>query len=208
MQILHALQDWWRQQSWIEIVGVITGLLCVYLAAANSIWNWPIAIISTALYVYIFGRASLYADMLQYIYLCGTSIYGWIYWSRHPQTEDRTPVVRISKKQIFISAIVVIIVTPALGFTLITFASKLHYNPPAYPYLDSFCTTCSLVAQILLARKVIENWLIWVFVDIIYVVVYFLKHLQITSGMFAILIIIAIFGYVDWLKTYRKQQQV
>lgn len=207
MQILHALQDWWQQQTWQEIVGAITGLFCVYLAAANSIWNWPIAIISTALYVYVYGRTGFYADMFQYVYLCGTSMYGWVYWSRHPQTEDTTPLKRITNKQIWVSVLVVVVVTPVLGTLLIHFAKALKYNPPAFPYIDSFLTTCSLVAQILLARKVIENWLIWIFVDIIYVVVYFLKHLQITSGMFAILIVIAIFGYIDWLKTYRKQQQ-
>jgi len=206
MQIIHALQQWWQQQTWQEVVGVITGLLCVYLAAANSIWNWPIAIISTALYVYIFGKASLYADMLQYVYLCATSIYGWYYWSRHPKTEDKSPVRTITRRQIIVSLIVVILGTPILGYTLITFAAKLHYNPPAYPYIDSFCTICSMVAQILLARKVIENWLLWVFVDIIYVVVYFLKHLQITSFMFLILIIIAIFGYIDWRRTSHAQQ--
>lgn len=205
MQIIHALQDWWQQTSWIEIIGVITGLTCVYLASINSIWNWPIAIISTGLYVYIFGNASLYADMLQYIYLLVTSIYGWYFWAKHPKTEDKAPILSVTKKQMLISAIVIIVGTPVLGYTLITFTAVLHYNPPAYPYIDSFCTACSLVAQVFLARKVLENWLIWVFVDIIYVVIYYKKHLEATAFMFAILIIIAIFGYFDWRKNYRRQ---
>ena len=205
MQIIHALQDWWQQTSWIEIIGVITGLTCVYLASINSIWNWPIAIISTGLYVYIFGNASLYAYMLQYIYLFVTSIYGWYFWARHPKTEDKAPILSVTKKQILISALVIIVGTPLLGYTMITFTSVLHYNPPAYPYIDSFCTACSLVAQVFLARKVLENWLIWVFVDIIYVVIYYKKHLEATAFMFAILIIIAIFGYFDWRKNYRRQ---
>ena len=205
MQIIHALQDWWHQTTWIEIAGVITGLLCVYLASINNIWNWPIAIISTALYVYIFGKTGFYADMLQYIYLFATSIYGWYFWGKHPKTEDKIPIARATKKQLLISAIVIIVVTPVLGYTLITFAAALHYNPPAYPYIDSFCTACSLVAQVFLARKVLENWAIWFFVDIIYVVVYFKKHLEATAFMFTILIIIAAFGYFDWKKDYKKQ---
>ncbi len=205
MQFIHALQDWWHQTTWIEIIGVITGLLCVYLASVNSIWNWPIAIISTALYIYIFGRANLYADMLQYVYLCVTSIYGWWFWSKHPQTEDKAPIASITKKQAIISIIIVVVTTPVLGYTLITFADALHHDPPAYPYIDSFCTSCSLVAQVFLARKVLENWAIWFFVDIIYVVVYYKKHLEATAFMFVILIIIAAFGYFDWKKEYRKQ---
>jgi nicotinamide mononucleotide transporter len=195
MQIIHALQDWWHETTWIEIIGVITGLLCVYLASINNIWNWPIAIISTALYIYIFGRANLYADMLQYIYLCVTSIYGWWFWSKHPQTEDKAPIASITKKQFVVAVIIVVVATPVLGY----------YNPPAYPYIDSFCTSCSLVAQVFLARKVLENWAIWFFVDIIYVVVYYKKHLEATAVMFVVLVVIAAFGYFDWKKQYMRQ---
>jgi len=205
MGIAHALQVWWHGQSWLEITGVITGLLCVYLAAKNVIWNWPIAIISTAIYVYIYGKTSLYADMFQYVYLCITSMYGWYNWTHHPKTEDKIPVVLITKKQWIWSILIVLIVTPILGYTLITFTKALHYHPPAYPYIDSFCTCCSFIAQYFLTKKILENWLIWVFVDIIYTVVYFKKDLQITAFMFAVLIIIAIFGYIDWKKDYKKQ---
>jgi nicotinamide mononucleotide transporter len=205
MQIIHALQDWWQHQTWLEIIGVITGLLCVYLAARNNIWNWPFAIVSTGLYVYIYGHTALYADMLQYIYLFLINVYGWYHWSKHPKTEDKSPIILISQKQVLISILIILIVTPALGYTLITLTAVLHYNPPAYPYIDSFCTACSLVAQVFLARKILENWLIWVFVDIIYVVIYYKKHLEVTAFMFAIFIIIALFGYLDWKKQYKKQ---
>jgi nicotinamide mononucleotide transporter len=205
MQIIHELQDWWHQASWFEIVGAITGFFCVYLASVNNIWNWPIAIISTALYVYVFAQKGFYADMLQYIYLCAMSMYGWWFWGRHPKTEDKVPVVLITKKQMIVSALIVIVATPVLGYTLITFAATLHYDPPAYPYLDSFCTSCSLVAQVFLARKVLENWIIWFFVDIIYVVMYFRKGLEFTSVLFIAYIIIAINGYFDWRKDYKKQ---
>lgn len=196
----HTIIQWWHQLSWLEITGVITGLLCVYLAAVNNIWNWPVAIISTGLYIYIFAQTALYADMLQYIYLTAINIYGWYFWSRKKNNERKAPVIRINLKQIITTIIIVLLITPLLGYTLITFASRLHYQPPAYPYLDSFCTVCSLIAQIFLARKVLENWLIWIFVDVIYVCVYMLKGLQITSFMFGVYIIIAIVGYRDWRK--------
>jgi nicotinamide mononucleotide transporter len=206
MQIVHALQQWWLQQTWQELVGVTTGLLCVYLAAVNNIWNWPVAIISTGLYIYIFGKTSLYADMLLNIYFFVTSIYGWYQWAHHPPTEDKSPVVRITGKQILISVIAIAVTTPALGYTMIRFTATLHYNPPAFPYIDSFLTACSFVAQILLAKKIMENWLLWIFADVIYTVIYFKKDLVDTSIMYGILIIIALFGYIDWLKIYKKQQ--
>ena len=198
MQIIHALQDWWQHQTWLEIIGVITGLLCVYLAARNNIWNWPFAIISVGIYIFIFFNSRLYADMGLQFYFMGMNIYGWYYWSHKPATEKKIPVLRITKKEIILSVIAIVIFTIFLG-------SVLKYTPASYPYLDSFCTACSLIAQVLLARKVLENWLIWVFADIIYVCVYIFKHLDLTAVMYAIYVAIAVFGYIDWKKEYKKQ---
>ena len=84
----------------------------------------------------------------------------------------------------------------------------MHYKPASFPYLDSFCTACSLVGQVLLARKVLENWLIWIFVDIIYLPIYILKHLDVTAIMYGLYVFLAIWGYFDWRKEYREQQQL
>ncbi|MGZ3943966.1 MAG: nicotinamide riboside transporter PnuC [Mucilaginibacter sp.] len=205
MQIIHALQDWWHQQTWLEIIGVITGLLCVYLAARNNIWNWPIAIISVGIYIFIFMDARLYADMGLQVYFLGMNIYGWYFWSRKPAVEVKTPVVMITMQQAIVSALIIAVITPLLGFLLIKFAPILHYTPASYPYIDSFCTACSLVAQVFMARKVLQNWLIWIFVDVVYVGVYIFKHLDLTAGMYFIYVGIALMGYIDWKKDYKKQ---
>jgi len=205
MQIIHELLDWWHQQSWIELIGVLTGFICVWLAAINNIWNWPVAIISVAIYIYVFYNYQLYADMGLQIYFLITSIYGWYFWSKKSVAEIKIPVTMINKKQIIISVIITVVVTPVLGYTLVTLSPILHYKPAAYPYLDSFCTTCSLIAQVYLTRKILENWLIWIFVDIIYVGVYLAKHLQPTAILFFAYIPVALLGYIDWRKEYKKQ---
>jgi nicotinamide mononucleotide transporter PnuC len=84
-------------------------------------------------------------------------------------------------------------------------SSVLHYQPAAFPYLDSFCTVISLTAQVFMARKVLENWLIWIFVDIIYVGIYIIKGLEPTAFMFGVYTILAAVGYFDWRKVYREQ---
>jgi nicotinamide mononucleotide transporter len=78
----------------------------------------------------------------------------------------------------------------------------------SFPFVDSFCTACSLVAQVFLARKVLETWLIWIFVDIIYVGVYLIKDLHLTAGMYALYIVIAVVGYRDWHKEYKNTRLV
>jgi len=198
MQIVHALQTWWQQQNWPEVIGVITGLLCVWLAAKNNIWNWPFAIISVSIYIFIFFHSHLYADMGLQFYFLAINCYGWYFWSKKPQTEKKAPVILITRKEIIIAIIATLVFTFILG-------SILKYTPASFPYLDSFCTACSLVAQVLLARKVLENWLIWVFVDVVYVGVYVFKGLHLTAVMYAIYVAMALFGYIDWKKEYKKQ---
>ena len=198
MQIIHILKEWWQHQTLLEVTGVITGLLCVYLAALNKIWNWPLAVISVGIYIFIFFKAHLFADMGLQVYFMVMNFYGWYYWSRKPSTEKKTPVLLITKKEVLYSAIAIIVFTFFLG-------SVLKYTPASYPFLDSFCAACSIVAQMFLARKVLENWLIWIFVDIVYVGVYIFKHLDLTAMMYAVYVAIALFGYFDWRKDFRKQ---
>jgi nicotinamide mononucleotide transporter len=198
MAIAQALQDWWQHQTLLEIIGVVTGLLCVYLAAKNIIWNWPFAIVSVVIYLFIFWDARLFADMGLQVYFLAVNIYGWYYWSQKPVTEEKVPIVRITQKEIIMATVAVIVFTFILG-------SLLQYTSASFPYLDSFCAACSVVAQILMARKVVENWLIWVFVDIIYVGVYLFKDLHLTAVMYAIYVAIAIMGYVDWKRDWKKQ---
>ncbi len=135
MQIIHALQDWWQHQTWLEIIGVITGLLCVYLAARNNIWNWPFAIVSVGIYIFIFFNSHLYADMGLQFYFMGMNGHLWLVHCEinKPATEKKTPVVLITRKETILSIVAVIIFTVFLG-------SVLKYTPASYPYLDSFCT--------------------------------------------------------------------
>jgi nicotinamide mononucleotide transporter len=200
MHFTHTLQTWWQHQSLLEIIGVITGLLCVGLAALNNIWNWPIAIISVGIYIFIFFDSHLYADMGLQVYFMAMNFYGWYYWNKKPATEEKSPVMRITRQEIIYSIVAIIVFTVFLG-------SVLKYTPASYPYIDSFCTACSLVAQVFLARKVLENWLIWIFVDIIYVGVYIFKQLDLTAIMYAVYVGIAMWGYYDWKKDYRAQLQ-
>lgn len=198
MHILPALQDWWQHQTWYEIVGFITGLLCVGLAALNNIWNWPIAIISVVFSIYIYYEKKLFADTGLQVYFLLMNIYGWYYWNKKPETQEKAPVTRITKREVIYSIAAIVIFTVFLG-------SVLKFTTASYPYLDSFCTACSLVAQVLLARKVLENWLIWIFVDIIYVGILIFKQLDLFAILYSIYVPLALYGYFDWKKEYRKQ---
>jgi len=200
MIFILAVTDWLKSQSLLEISGVISGILCVYLAARNNIWSWPLAIISVSIYIIIFYDAKLYADAGLQVYFLITNIYGWYFWSRKSEKDDKVPVSFASGKSIILSLIAIVIFTLLLG----TFLYK--GTDASFPYIDSFCTACSLVAQLFLARKIIENWLIWIFVDIIYVGVYLMKDLHLTAGMYALYVLIATMGYISWKKEFKQSK--
>lgn len=198
MVFIQSVQAWWREQSLLEVAGVISGLLCVYLAAKNIIWNWPLAIISVSIYIFIFHDSHLFADMGLQFYFLAVNIYGWYFWSKKAPTETKTPVTTITQREVVLSALAIVIFTLLLGWLL------YNHTIASYPYLDSFCTACSIVAQFFMARKVLQNWLLWVFVDAIYVGIYIFKDLHLTALMYAIYIVIALIGYVDWKRDYNK----
>lgn len=198
--IRESFELFFAQTTPLEWFGVFTGILCVWLAAKNNIYSWPIAIVSVIIYSFIFFESKLYADMGLQFYFFFMNIYGWYFWSKNRNNpEDSRPISIITKKEIYLSIAGVIIFTLLLGFFL-------KENTDAHlPFIDSFCTACSFVAQVFLARKVIQNWLIWIFVDIIYVGVYLSKGLYPTAIMYALYVYIALVGYLDWRKIYREQ---
>jgi nicotinamide mononucleotide transporter len=199
MTAIQTLQTWWQGQSVLEVAGVISGLLCVYLAAKNIIWNWPLAIISVSIYIFIFYDSHLFADMGLQVYFLAVNIYGWYFWSKRPSTAEKVPVTLIKRREVVLSAVAIVVFTFLLGSIL------YNHTIASYPYLDSFCTACSIVAQFFMARKVLQNWLLWVFVDTIYVGIYIFKDLHLTAAMYAIYIVIALIGYFDWKRDYKEQ---
>jgi len=194
--VRESIEHFLTITSWLEWCGVITGTFCVWLAAKNNILNWPLAIISVLIYIFIFFESKLYSDMGLQVYFLVTNAYGWYFWSKNRNNpESSRPVSSITNKEMILSAIAIILLTILPG-------TLLHYFTKAsYPFLDSFCTACSLVAQIFLARKVLQNWLIWIFVDIIYVGVYISKDLYATAIMYALYVYIAWVGYQGWKKS-------
>ena len=198
--IFQAVITQFHQTSWLEWIGNIAGFICIYLAAKENIWNWPVSIISVIAYSFLFYEHKLYGDTGLQIYFLATAIYGWYFWLRKKASKEK-PVTSISGKQWLLVI---------AGIAILTFLLSIYlkrYTDTDVPYADGFCTAMSFTAQLLMTRKVLQNWILWVIVDICYVPLYFHKHLALTAVLYFILIILAFKGYLDWKKTYREQPQ-
>lgn len=179
----------------LEWIAAIAGAISVYLSAREKIWSWPTAIVNVSLYIFVFYESGLYSDMgLQVVYLA-LSIYGWYQWLHGGAGRARLRVSRATPRIWAISAVVAVVSWLALGRYTSTLPGV------AFPYLDSGLTTLSLVAQWMMTRKILENWILWIIADIVYVPMYFSKHLYVTAGLYAVFLALAVMGLIAWRRS-------
>ncbi|MCR5888693.1 nicotinamide riboside transporter PnuC [Hymenobacter sp. J193] len=187
-------------QSPLEWVAVLTGFACVWLAARESLWNFPIAIFSCALYVVVYYRAQLYSDSLLQTLFIGLSLYGWYEWLYGGRSKTPLVVTRTRPIEWLVCGLFVAAFTLGFGYYL------QRHTDAALPHWDSFTTATSLAAQYLLMRKRLENWWLWIIVDIIYVPILWYKELYPTSGLYALYLGLAAYGYWQWRKSMKKEE--
>ncbi len=187
--------------SWLEIVAVIFGLLSVWYAKKASILVYPTGIISVLIYVYICFFAKLYADMgINGVYFI-MSIYGWIMWTRKTGGQQKRPISICKKKDHWINIAVFLFFFISLSYVL------KNYTDSNVPLWDSLTTALFIVAMLLMALKRVENWIIWIIGDVISIPLYYYKGLVFTSLQFTIFLILAILGYIEWYRIYKKEHE-
>ena len=179
---------------WLEIFGFVTGGLCVLLAARRNIWTFPLGLASNLVYIVVFFEVALYADMgLQFVYIV-LGITGWIGWNRARADDNRAATVHLPPRVIPFLIVALILGTAILTFVLITFTDSTT------PVPDAGTTTVSLIAQFMLNRRWIENWFVWIAVDVAYIALYAYKELYITSALYLLFIGFCVYGYLTWRK--------
>ena len=179
----------------LETLAAVFGAVSVYLSVKENVWSWPTAIVNVTLYILVFWRAKLYADMaLQVVYI-GISVYGWHQWLHGGAGRTALPVTRLTKRVaaalVGIGAVSVLLLGTILG----------RYTDAALPWLDSTTTATSLIAQWMMAKKILENWLVWVAVDVVYIGMFLFKSLTLTAVLYAVFLVLSATGYLQWKKS-------
>lgn len=199
---------WDYPMSYLEFFGTIFNLVTVWLCARKNIWNWPIGIGAVVLFGALFYQLRLYADFFEQVYFFLTGFWGWWAWSRYGKKKRKTISVssgisRNTIKENIFWGIVIVMGTAALGLLM----TRIHVLLPAwfpeaasFPYLDAFTTVVSFVAQILLVRQRIENWYLWIMIDIIGVWLYYEKEVKFVAVLYFIFLILATKGLLLWKK--------
>ncbi len=191
----------WLSGHYIEVLGVVTSLIYLYFSVRQIIWLWPFGIISSALFMWIFFSSKFYADMGLQVYYLGISIYGWIYWVRGSSMGG-------SQKELKVSRITGSLGRLLSGLGLMFFigivAILKYFTDSDVPWGDGFTTAASIIATWMLARKILEHWLIWIVVDLVAAGLYFYKGLYPSAILYIIYALIAVLGYRQWKRDLVK----
>ena len=188
--------------SSLELFAAVLGALSVYLSVRQNIWSWPTAIVNVVVYALVFYRARLYADMgLQVIYAL-LSLYGWYEWLYGGEDRTALQVSRTAPELAGRLAVIGLAGAGALGLLL------RGATDAALPFMDSFLSSTSLVAQWMMTRKKVENWLVWIGVDVLYVGMFTYKHLYITAVLYLVFLVLAVRGWIDWHRSLESASRV
>ncbi|HAP0100019.1 TPA: nicotinamide riboside transporter PnuC [Escherichia coli] len=209
--------------SWIETIGTIFGLLCIWCASREKTINYLFGLINVTLFAAIFFQIQLYASLLLQVFFFAANIYGWYAWSRQNEEQEAALKVRwLSRQQTLVlgSACIIAIllmtlfIDPVFATLTRIMLALLHtvgmsvimpeLLPDAFPFWDSTVLVLSIAAMVLMTRKYVENWLLWVLIDVISVVIYTVQGVYAMSLEYILLTAIAVMGSYSWILSAKR----
>jgi nicotinamide mononucleotide transporter len=192
----------WISENYIELIGAVLGIAYIFFSIRQSIFTWPVGLLTSVLYVWVFFVSKLYADMGLQLYYVVISIYGWYEWLKG-NPDSKTEQLRVSRLNLRLG-FVLLLVGIAL-FALIWVILKNYTDSPV-PGADALATAFSIVATWMLARKILEHWLVWIFVDAFSIGLFLYKGLLPTVILFVVYTIMAFAGYLEWKKDFTMEK--
>ena len=183
----------------LEWVAAALGIVNVALVVRRSIWNYPFGLAMVSLYFFVFFEARLYSDALLQIFFFAVQLYGWRNWLRAKQAAGEVPVAVLTPRARLAWA------GATAAASLIWGLAMARYTDAAAPMIDAGIAGMSIAAQILMARRMIENWVLWILVDAIAIGLFASRGLYPTSALYALFLLLSIAGLVGWRRALRAQ---
>lgn len=190
--------------SLVELIGTLFGLLSVYFASRANILTWPTGIINEVFLFFLFFQVQLYADMFLQLYFFVVTLYGWHNWRQKPKQNSITTIS--SKARVWI-AVAIVIGTAITGFlfkNIHLYLPRYFQTEAAFPFADSFVMVLSIVATVLLAQKKIENWYLWIIVDLVCVFLFYERGIVFLSLEYLVFLGLVTYGLLNWKKELKN----
>ncbi len=190
---VEAFTLWGSPATWLEVVACVLALAMVGCNIREIHWGWPLAIVSSLLYFLVFWRSKLYGDALLQIFFAVVAVWGWVQWLRGVRPDGSAlKVMRLGRRGLLRTALTAALLWPVTGLFLFTFTDT------DVPWWDAFPTALSLVGQFLLGRKYIENWWVWIAVNVVSVGLFAYKGLWLTVVLYTVFIALSVLGLRAW----------
>jgi len=193
----------WLSGNYIELLGAILGVVYVLFSIRQNILTWPVGLLSSILYVWIFFDSKLYADMGLQMYYVFISIYGWHEWLKGNQDNARAKL-KVSRLNLKLGLLLTVISLLIFG---VIWLILINLTDSQVPIADSLATSLSIVATWMLARKILEHWLVWIFVDAFSIGLFIYKDLLPTVILFVVYTIMAVVGFIEWKKDFVEKKK-
>lgn len=181
--------------EWLEVAGTVVGLVYLWLEYRASAWLWVASIAMPAIYLVVYYEAGLYADLGISVYYILASVYGLLCWLRGGSavSESDSRTISVTPRSVYLPVtLIFLVVFVVIGYILSRFTDS------TVPWADAFTTALSIIAMWMLARKYVEQWLVWIVADVTCAGLYVYKDLWFTGGLYLLYAIIAVFGYRKW----------
>jgi nicotinamide mononucleotide transporter len=194
----HTLAMPAGNMSPIEIVAVLLGIANILLIIRRSVWNYPFGIAMVTLYFFIFRDAKLYSDAGLQIFFVVVNLYGWWSWSRNKAEAGEVVVQRLGTEGLLAWIAGSAVATLGWGFIM------SNHTDASYPFWDAGVAMLSVAGQILMTRRYLENWYWWIAVNAISIPLYVVKDLNLTAGLYALFLVLAIAGLIEWRRVQKR----
>lgn len=198
--------------SYVEFFGTLFNLACVWLVARKHILNWPVGIIGVVLFGALFYQLHLYADLFEQFYYFFTGFWGWYAWNTARKAKDEPDEIVVKQNSLKTNLMwlggigVFTLIGTGIMMNLDNWLPALFPIAASLPLLDVFTTVMSFAAQILMIQKRVENWILWILVDVIGIGLYWYKGVPFVALLYLIFLVLAAGGFKTWLKTLKEQR--
>jgi len=198
-EIWHQFTDGMRQTGWREYIAVFAGIISVWYSRLENILVFPTGLINTILYVYLSIKVELLGEATVNFYYTAMSFYGWYLWTRKNNKAEHVIQVTYSNKKWWWYQLVFFAIFYLVFFQSLTFLKK-DFAPGAIPWADAFASATAFTAMWLMIKKKVESWYWWLATNMASVPLYFVKQYIFTSVYYIILLVMAVFGLIEWMK--------
>jgi nicotinamide mononucleotide transporter len=202
-EIYHQFISDIHNTTWYEYVAVFAGIASVWYSRMENILVYPVGLINTIIYIYISVKGHLLGEASVNFYYTVMSIYGWILWTKKDQQKHLVLHITSSNKKEWLQQLAFFAAFYIAIFFSLTYLKK-SFATGAIPWADAFASATAYTGMWLMAKKKVESWYWWIATNIASIPLYFVKHYVFTSVYYLVLLIMAVFGLIEWMKRTKK----